>query len=173
MIELLKYVDQSDRCYGIAGMVVGITVFDGENYIMGVDTRHRDLEAVALSPDFGVIDHPGLSVKTVWRALAGRYRLAAAMVMGNVISRSVSGKRSAVDPDTLKAMISCLGEEASNLLDLSEEENRELCIQTFNHLRQTFSHPVVKQVIDLMASRLEEREAMERDELIEMLSPLL
>lgn len=173
MIELLKYADHTDRCYGIAGMVVGITVFDGENYIMRVDTRHCDLEALALTPDFCVVDHPGLSIKGVWRALAGRYRLAAAMVIGNVISRSVNGRRGAVDPDTLQTMINCLWNEASELLDLSEEENRELCLQTYNHLRQAFSHPAVKHILDSIASCIKEKEVMERDEIFELLSPLL
>ncbi len=173
MIEILKYADRKDRCYGIAGMVVGITVFDGADYIMRADVEGKDIEAVVLTPEFRVVDNPGLSVKSVWKSLASRYRLAAAMVMGNVISRSVSGHRKAVDPDTLQAIISCLGQEASELLDFSDEENRELCLQTYNHLRQAFTHPIVKQIINDMASSLEENKRLERGEIFEILSPLL
>lgn len=172
--EVLKYADHDDRCYGIAGMVVSIFMFDGERFIDHVDASACDMDVVSFTPEFNSIFSPKTSVKAVWHAEAQRYRLLLAMVMGNVISRAVSHSRPAIDPVTLQSIIDMLGMESEDVLGLSGEENRELCLETYDQLRRAFSHPTVISLVENLAMRLREGEnEMSRDILFEMLSPLL
>lgn len=171
--EILKYADATDRCLGIAGMAVGIFVFDGQQYIYAVDPSQSDMEVIEFTPDFSTPANVSVSAKAVWHSMAERYRIMAAMALANLLARTVAGTRRAIDPPTLSAVIELLDTEADNLLSLSHEENRDLCLQTYDHLRRVFSHPTVRQITVHLSERISQGTPIERGELMEFLSPLM
>lgn len=166
----IRYTDSKDRRYGIAGMVVGIFAFDGQQYIDSVDMQSTDLEVIKMTPDFLMVSSPSVSPKTVWHTMATRYRLMVAMTMGNIVSRSLSGHNSTLmSPQTLHYIISRLAEQADDLLGLDDEENRQLCLDTYNRLRRAFQHPAIQPLVNSMVDRMShDPMTISRSELFEL-----
>ena len=50
--DSLKYKDDTDRSYGVAGMALAAFILDYEKYIASVSVERRGLDAVEFSPDF-------------------------------------------------------------------------------------------------------------------------
>lgn len=170
--NILAYSSKEDRLNGIAGMVMGLVVFDGERFINRVDTTLTDLDVVVLNPDFFIADNPAISAKTVWNVHAHRFRMSAAMVLGNVLARTVCGTRRPIDPDTLAALLQLLAGESAETLGLSPEENRELCLQTYNELRRAYSHPTVASLLRRIATEISGNDPLTSDILSDILSPI-
>ena len=54
-VEQLKYKDDVDRRYGVAGMVLAAFILDYEKYISSVSIERSGLEAIEFSPDFFIV----------------------------------------------------------------------------------------------------------------------
>lgn len=48
----LHYADETDRCYGLAGMAISLVVWDAEELLYEIDLDAPAEEALRLSPDF-------------------------------------------------------------------------------------------------------------------------
>lgn len=170
--NILKYQSETDRCYGIAGMVVSAYAFDSLGYLSRIDSSLSDIDVMVMSPEFEIMATQDVSAKAVWHARMSRYRLVAAMMIGNVVSRAVGGQRPSIDPATLQSVIDLLDDEADYYIGLEHDENRRLCLNAYDHLRKVFAHPVVRQVTSSLADRIGHTKIMEAAEIHEILSPL-
>ncbi|MDE5968189.1 MAG: hypothetical protein K2G64_03695 [Muribaculaceae bacterium] len=170
--NLLRYTDTDDRLYGIAGMTIGLLVYDADQYIDHLDGNSSDLRAVELTPDFFVYHNQQLSAKGVWKALLDRHKIMSAMVMGNILSRAAMGSRHAVDPQTLSQAIDLLAEQADDMLGLTPDENRRLVMQSYDYVSRAFLHPLVIDFVNHLHSALMHQPAMSRGDLFDLLAPL-
>lgn len=50
--ECLKYKDEGDRSYGVAGMALAAFILDYEKYISSVSIERRGLDSVEFTPEF-------------------------------------------------------------------------------------------------------------------------
>ena len=170
--NLLRYIDRNDRLYGIAGMTVGLFIFDAEQYIDHLDTSATDLEAVVFTPDFFICPVSSVSAKSVWKSLLGRYKVITAMVMGNLVCRATAGSRSAIEPATLNRALEILVDEGDDILGLTPTECREVAMESYNYMRRAFNHPAIIEFINQLHSTLSSTDEIGRSELFELLAPL-
>lgn len=168
----LKYTDSTDRAFGLCGMALSLFIFDAEKYI---DSLHIDAPAdqgLRLSADFFTPVNPGLSVKNVWTSSFRHFQLTSAMVIGNLLSRSLSRRQSELSGEVRSLMLQHLTREGEETCGLESSEVEQLCDNAFGYIRQLLMHPVVNSTICAMAGELSSRKALSREEILSHLHPL-
>ena len=85
----LKYIDEEDKSYGVAGMAVAIMVFDGENLLSSISLEAPANEAMVFTSDFYFSGNPRLSAKYSWNRLLEHYQLSIGMLIANIMCRNI------------------------------------------------------------------------------------
>ena len=62
----LSYRNENDRCYGAAGMAIGLVVFDGEDMLAGISLDAPAHAMMEMNQDFFFTGNPSLSAKAAW-----------------------------------------------------------------------------------------------------------
>ena len=97
----LRYSDERDKTYGIAGMAITIVALDGEKYLSGISLDAEPGEHIAMSYDYGMRGNPRISAKIIWEQAVNDLRLSTSMVLGNIACRRyVLGHRPLGSADT-------------------------------------------------------------------------
>ena len=65
----LKYRNEDDKCYGVAGMTIGLLVFNGDKMLSSVSVDAPAGEMMDLTDDFYFSGNPQISASVVWRTL--------------------------------------------------------------------------------------------------------
>ena len=48
----MKYNDEEDKCYGIAGMAIGISIWNGEDLLYQIDIDDDEHGYISFTPDY-------------------------------------------------------------------------------------------------------------------------
>lgn len=167
-----KYTDSTDRAFGLCGMALSLYIFDAEKYIDSVDLDAPADNGIRLTPDFFLPVNPGLSVKNVWTSSFKHFQLTSAMVIGNLLARSLGRRRTDLSKEVRNLMLSHLADEGEEACGLETAEVEQICDNSFNYLRQLLMHPAVNSAICTMARDLSDRKSLSREEIMAHLSPL-
>ena len=90
-MEKLRYTDETDRCYGAAGMAISLVVFDGEDILSAISLDGPEgSQTMTLAPEFFFAGNPGVSAKTAWRQILKNYNLGIAMVTANLLCKNIN-----------------------------------------------------------------------------------
>lgn len=168
----LKYTDSTDRAFGLCGMALSLFIFDAEKYIDSVTIDAPADLGMKLTPDFFTPSNPGLSVKNVWTSSFRHFQLTSAMVIGNLLARSLSRRHSDLSNEVKSLMLEHLSREGEETCGLEPPEVEQICDNSFNYLRRLLLHPAVNSTICTMARELTERKTLSREDLIARLLPL-
>ena len=168
----LKYTDATDRAFGLCGMALSLYIFDAEKYLDSVDIDAPADKGLRLTPDFFLPVNPGLSVKNVWTASFKHFQLTSAMIIGNLLARSLGRRHSDLSREVRSLMLSRLADEGEEKCGLDTAEVEQICDKSFNYLRQLLMHPAVNSAICSMARDLSDRKSLSREEIMSHLSPL-
>ncbi len=168
----LKYTDRTDRAFGLCGMALSLFIFDAEKYIDSLELDAPADFGLKLTPDFFQPSNPALSVKNVWTSSFRNFQLTSAMVIGNLLARSLNRRRSDLSNEVKSLMIEQLIKEGENACGLETAEVEQICDNSFNYLRRLLIHPVVNSTICAMAKTLADNKVMARDEILAHLTPI-
>lgn len=164
MMEVsLKYRDEDDKSYGLAGAAVGLFVYDKEDYLLSLSLD--DEKDISFIPETFVVPNPELSAKNVWEHRVGQYKIFTYIALSNYLCRQMVYKRKSVDPfekRELYAMLSKTGKEACSLDD---DEISRFFDKTYADMTSVFSHPKVKRVMEQFVSKLKMMRTMNRDDI--------
>ncbi len=84
----LKYQNEDDKAYGLAGMAIALAALDALDRVAGV-SLDSDGPMVTFSNEFYFSGSPSVSPKSTWNALLHNYYITSAMVVSSVMSRSL------------------------------------------------------------------------------------
>lgn len=168
----LKYSDSTDRAFGLCGMALSLYIFDADKYIDAVILDAPADKGIRLTPEFFLPVNPGLSVRSVWTESFRHFQLTSAMVIGNLLARSLGRRHSELSREVRSLMLSHLADEGEEACGLESAEVEQICDNSFNYLRQLLLHPAVNSAICTMARDLSDRKSLTREEIIAHLSPL-
>lgn len=171
--ESLKYADETDKSFGLAGMAISLMAWDAEEWLEAIDLDAAADEAMHMSADYYLYMAPRVGAKAVWEQSFKRFRIAAAMTVANVSCRQLShlGHGSLpgnVDSDLRKALTM----EGADLCALEDDEVSRVYGKSLSYCNRLFSHPGVNKLAEMLASALRERRAMSSAEVFEILAPI-
>ena len=59
----MKYRNEEDKCYGITGMAIGITIWNGEDMLYKLDLDNESSQYVQFTSDYYFSGNPGIPAK--------------------------------------------------------------------------------------------------------------
>lgn len=168
----LRYSDERDKTYGIAGMAITIVALDSEKYLSGISLDAEPGEYISMSNDYGMRGNPRMSAKILWEQSVNHLRLSTSMVLGNIACRRyVLGHRPLDTADT-EAIRAAVRDEAGSYCELERDEADRLFDGCLSYVLRIFRHPGIQDVAHTFSGRLAQRRTMSGAEAIELLGSL-
>lgn len=167
-----KYIDTTDRAYGLAGMALALFMYDAEDFIASVSIDNPADGGIEFSPDFFVVNNPKMSAKTIWNSDYRHFQLTAAMLIGNLLCRSLSRRKSDISREVSNLLLSHLLQEGEEACGLEPAEVRQLLAEPFDQLRRTLLHPSVDSIVRNIADELNRSHTLDHDRILSFLRPL-
>ena len=171
MRKKITYQDECDRSYGLTGMAISLAVFNNGEKIMDIDID-RSPEPIGLAHDFFFSGNPRCSAKMVWDEMAENFHLALAMAIGNLLSRKLVHNLDVFNEDDERELKAIAINEGAESCGLERDEVNLIWEKDLNYLRKVFQHPSIQRVVQDMASEIQKRRIISRQEINEILSVL-
>ncbi|MCC8071142.1 MAG: hypothetical protein LIO90_05000 [Bacteroidales bacterium] len=171
-MDILRYKDEDDKCYGATGMAIGIVVFDGEEMLSAVSLDGDAADIMEMHDRFYFSGNPSLSAKSSWHQMISNFNITSAMLISNVLCRALVRNGVAVTPEVRKAIHDILVEEGHNECSLEADEIERLFNKNYSHLNRIFSHHGVQSIAHDFARVLKAQRRMTRSDVIEQLRAL-
>lgn len=173
LYNALRYADETDRCFGLAGMAISLVVWDAEELLRGIDLNAPAEEALQLSPDYYYCLAPKVGAKAAWEAAFRHFQLIAAMTVANVTCRElVRQHHSSINNTVDSAIRDFLNEEGAELCQLEPDEVSRIYGQVLAHCSRIFRHPGVSRLASSLSDIIASEKTLGSDMLLEHLRPL-
>lgn len=172
MDKRLSYRNEDDKCYGATGMAIGILVFNGEDYLSSISLDEAPSAMVEMQDMFYFNGNPVLSAKSVWTRIKGSYDLSVAMLIGNLMCRSIVHDNKPVAEEHRKAIREMVAEEGKESCGLDDDEISRVFDKEYSILLRVFNHQGVQGVAHDFADTLKRRRRLSRLEVLEQLRAL-
>lgn len=168
----LRYRDENDRAYGIAGMAVALVLWDGEQFLASVSLESPVGESIEFTPAFGFNGNPRMTASLAWREMIRQFELSTAMIMGNAMCRSYVVSSRPLSEFERHALKTVIQEEGDRFCSLEEDEVERMFGKTHRYLDRVFMHSGVTNLIHDFARTLSARRKMSALEVFEVLEAL-
>ena len=170
--SLLKYADEEDRAYGVAGMTIAMMLWDGEPFLASVNLDNPVGRSIEFTPSFGFSGNPRFMASLAWREHLKQFELISAMIMGNTICRSYVRRSTPLSSDISSALRSFISEEGRQVCSLEDDEIEIIYNKTRRYLDRVFTHSGVTALARNFADTLHHRRQLSAAEVFDILSAL-
>lgn len=164
----LTYLNEDDRAYGLAGMVISLASLDAISRISEV-SLDADGPMVEFSHEYYFPGSPNISPKTTWDNLVQNFHITTSMVLSNIMARSVVRMKEEAPSDVLKEIYSIVEQEGKDTCALEDDEIENLYNNALARTRRLFHNPRLHPAIDEFARVISRRRSLSgmeiRDEL--------
>lgn len=167
----LAYLNEDDRAYGLAGMAISLAAYRAMDRVAEI-TLDTDGPMVTFSNEFYFSGNPSISPKATWLNLIQNFRITSAMVLSNVMSRSLVRMKQEVPQQLLKELQEEITQEGERSCGLEEDEIEEMFDHTMMYTRRIFTNPRLHPAIDEFARILSRRRTLSGREIAEELHTL-
>ncbi len=168
----LAYRNEDDKCYGATGMAVGIMVFNGEDLLSSMSLDAEPGSIMEMHDMFYFNGNPGLSAKSAWRQIKENYELSVAMLISNIMCRSLVLDKTPVALSRKNRIRNIVAQEGRETCGLEDDEISRVFDQEYTILFRVFNHQGVHGVIHDFADTLKRRRHMSRLEILDQLRAL-
>ncbi len=168
----LRYSDERDKSYGIAGMAITLVALDGLDYLEAVDLDAEPGHTMVMAHSFGLQGNPRMSAKIVWEQTVRELRLTTSMVLGNIACRRRIGAGVPVKPADTTSVREAVRAEASGHCGLDDDEADALFRNCYDYVDRIFRHSALPPVVHGFVDKLAEQRSMSAAELSEILAQL-
>lgn len=167
----MKYRDENDKCYGITGMAIGLSIWNGEDMLYRIDIDDEENGYITFTPEYYFHGNPAISAVESWHYTLKRYQMTIGMLIANMMCRSIASG----DIDYAKAkktVFKTIAEEGKRTCQLEEDEIRRLFQDTYTYLEQVFRNRSVCDIARRFAGQLKENRSLDNFEVKQLLGML-
>lgn len=168
-METLKYKDETDRCYGVAGMTLAAFILDYEKYISSVSIDRPDMESIEFSHEFYTFTPEHISAKTSWEHTLEQYQIILSMLISNIMCRSMVKEQKEVSYSVNRSILSLLGDYTCDC-QIEEDEAQQLFDKHFDYLNRAYHNARMHAVARRLADELSSRRQLLHSDLTDLLS---
>jgi len=168
----LRYADERDKIYGLAGMAITLVALDGEKYLSEINLDAPAGEGIVLSHEYGFKGNPRMSARIVWEQTLSDLKMTTSMTLGNIACRRyVLGHRGIADDD-IRPVREAVRAEGHDHCSLDDDEADRLFDGCLSYVQRVFRHPGVQEVAQNFAGHISRKRTISGAEAIEILSSL-
>lgn len=167
----LKYSNEDDRAFGLAGMAISIASLDALDRVTEI---FLDSEGpmVEFSQDYYFSSSPAVSPKAVWNNLMTNLQLTTSLVLGNIMARSLIRVGVEAENEIFDEIRGLVREEGKDICALDEEEADALFDKMMRHSRKLFYNPRLQPAVKQLAGVISRRRRLSVLDLAEELELL-
>ena len=172
-MDFLKYKDETDKSYGITGMVISMKIWDDFSMLRSITLDNGPEEdAVSFNPEFFFNGNPRFSAKITWNETLRQFQLLAGMMMGNLLCRTMVHQHKRLSRSNLSDIYAIIEEEGRNNCELERDEVETIFNKIYNHLSSIYANRQMAELADRFADVVRTRRTMTGNEVEEQLELL-
>lgn len=164
----LAYLNEDDRAYGLAGMVISLASLRAIDRVAEVCLDSNG-PMVEFSHEFYFQGSPSISPKATWDNLVQNFHITTAMVLSNLMARSLVRMKEDTPKDLMNEIYSEIKKEGRDTCSLEDDEIENLYNNVMMQMRRLFMNPRIHPAIEEFARILSRKRSLSgreiRDEL--------
>lgn len=146
----LAYLNEDDRAYGLAGMVISLASLHAIDRVAEVSLDSEG-PMVEFSHRYYFPGSPSISPKASWDNLVQNFHLTTSMVVSNVLARSVVRLKEEAPSEVMDEIYNEVEREGRDTCSLEEDEIENLYNNALKRARRLFHNPRLHPAIDEFA----------------------
>ena len=163
----LKYKNEDDRCYGLAGMTITLAALDAIDRVVAISLD--DDFMVDFINEYYFEGSPTVSAKTSWNHILENFHITSAMMISNLMSRRLIYEKKEIDREMIDLLYETIAEEGKLSCSLEEDEIRELFEKMLSYSRRIFANRRIYPMVDKFVKTINERRTLSGSEVREEL----
>ncbi|MCH5233799.1 MAG: hypothetical protein J1E16_00760 [Muribaculaceae bacterium] len=164
----LSYLNEDDRAYGLAGMMVALANLDAMDRVATI-TIDTEGPMVEFSHEYYFSGSPSISPKSTWDNLVSNLHITTSMIMGNILARTMVRLKEDAPQDVMKEVYTQVEEEGRDTCSLENDEIENLYNHALNRAMRLFRNPRVHPAIEEFARVLSLKRSLSGREVMDEL----
>ena len=168
----MKYRDELDKSYGVAGMALGLSVFEADDLFTSVTLDAVGPGCIQFTPEFFFAGNPRLSARGSWKYILGHYRITVGLAVANALCRRMVLDNEPVDSKLRDDLFNAAYEDGREYCQLEQDEVEPIFDEAFDNLSRLFSDSRVRKAMDSFADALQQRRTLSHIDVNDILQQL-
>lgn len=164
----LRYLNEDDRAYGLAGMVISLAHLNAINRVAAI-SLDADGPMVEFSHEYYFCGSPSISPKATWDNLVSNLHLTTSMVVSNLLARSLVRLKEEAPGELFNEIYSEVEKEGIDTCALEADEVKTLYNNALSRSVRIFRNPRVHPAIDELAHILSIKRSLSGREIFDEL----
>lgn len=164
----LTYLNEDDRAYGLAGMVISLASLNAIDRVAEVSID-ADGPMVEFSHEYYFPGSPVVSPKATWDNLVQNFHITTSMVVSNILARSIVRMKEEAPKEIMDEIYSEVEREGRDTCSLEEDEIENLYNNALIRARRIFRNPRLHPAIDEFARVISRRRSLSGMEILDEL----
>lgn len=168
----MKYRNEEDKCYGVAGMAIGLSVFDADDLLAEVTIDADGVDCMRFTPDYYFTGSPRVSASKSWHHIYSHYQVSMGLAIANAMCRKMVLDHGILDRKRRNELLDAAVEDGHALCQLDRDEVEPLFDKSFSYLTRVFGNRDIQRAIAAFVQQLQQRRSLTRSEVAELLQEL-
>ena len=168
----MKYRDELDKSYGVAGMALGLSVFDADDLFTAVTLDGDGPGCIQFTPEFNFAGNPRLSARGAWQYILGHYRITVGLAVANALCRRMVLDNECVDDRLRDDLFNAAYEDGRDYCQLERDEVEPIFDEAFDQMVRLFANSQVRKAMDTFADALQQRRTLSHIDVSDILQQL-
>ncbi len=169
---VMKYRDELDKSYGVAGMALGLSVLDASDLFTAVTLDDEGPGCIQFTPEFFFAGNPRLSPRGAWQYILGHYRISVGLAVANALCRRMVLDNDHVDDKLRDELFNAAFEDGRDYCQLERDEVEPIFDEAFSNMARLFSDKRVRKAMDAFADALQQRRTLSHIDVTDILQQL-
>lgn len=168
----MKYRDEEDKCYGVAGMAIGLNIFEADDLLTEVTIDADGIDCMRFTQDFYFTGSPRLSASKSWHHIYSHYQVSMGLAIANALCRKMVLDRGVLDKKRRNELLDAAVADGNALCQLDRDEVEPLFEKSYSYLMRVFGNHDIQHAIAAFVKQLRQRRSLTRGEVAELLHEL-
>ena len=168
----MKYRDELDKCYGVAGMALGLSVYEANDLFTAITLDETAGASIQFTPEFYFAGNPRLSPRGSWQYILGHYRISVGLAVANALCRRRVLDNDKVDDLLRDELFNAAYEDGREYCHLERDEVEPIFDEAFDNMTRLFNDARVRRAMDAVADTLKQRRTLSHIDVNDILQQL-
>ena len=168
----MKYRDELDKSYGVAGMALGLSVFEADDLFTSITLDADETGCIQFTPEYFFAGNPRLSPRGAWQYILGHYRISVGLAVANALCRRMVLDNERVDDQLRDDLFNAAYEDGRDFCQLERDEVEPIFDEAFDNMTRLFGNSKVRKAMDAFADALKQRRTLSHIDVTDILQQL-
>ena len=168
----MNYGDELDKSYGVAGMALGLSVFDAADLFTSITLDGDGPGAIEFTPEFFFAGNPRLSPRGSWQYMLGHFRISVGLAVANALCRRMVLDNDKADQQLRDQLLNAACDDGRDYCQLERDEVQPIFDEAFENMCRLFADSRVRKAMDSFADALQQRRTLSHIDVVDILQQL-